>query len=130
MKLAHRSIPGLVALTLIAAAAISAGRLPVQILGAVIAGILVINGTLTGAVSVWLTANRSAEAAAQIEAMRAANLPYCLFPEMAEARIYLMREAGIDIRYSPRSEIACPAPEEIAGYGPDRFGGQICVCTD
>ena len=114
----------------IAAAAISAGRLPAQVLGTVIVGILFFNGTLAGAVGVRLNANRSAEAAAQIEAMRAANLSYCLFPETAEARIYLMREAGVDIRYTPRTEIACPAPEQIAGYGPDRFGGQICVCTD
>ncbi|MEQ9507120.1 MAG: hypothetical protein RLO80_12720 [Hyphomonas sp.] len=114
----------------IAAAAITTERMPMRIFGAVIASILLFNGALTGAVSFWLTANRSIEVSTQINAMKEADQPFCIYPDMIQSRIHAIREAGIDIRYTPRDQIACPAPEEIAGYGPDRFGGAICACAD
>jgi hypothetical protein len=114
----------------IAAAAITTDRMSVRMFGAVIAAILLFNGALTGAVSLWLTANRSIEVSAQIDTMNSTQSAYCIDPEMIQSRIYAMREAGVDIRYTPRAELTCPVPEEIAAYGPDRIGGAICACSD
>ena len=114
----------------IAAAALAANSRAPQILGGIIAAAMLLNAMVVGAAGFWLTAKRGAEANAQITAMMAAGGPYCVYPDMVQSRIYLMREAGLDIRYQPAEAITCAEPQEIAGYGPDRFGGAICSCQD
>lgn len=115
---------------LIAAAALTTQKRPLQIFGAGIAAVMLLNTALVGAAGAWLTASRSAEASAQIERMAATPQAYCVYPDMVQSRIHLMREAGIEVRYIPEDAVKCAAPEEIAGYGPDRFGGRICACPD
>ena len=114
----------------IAAAALAADSLLSQLLGGLIAAVMLFNAMIVGAAGLWLTAQRGAEATAQIDAMKAAGEAYCVYPDMVQSRIYLMREAGLSIRYQPAEAISCAEPEEIAGYGPDRFGGAICACPE
>lgn len=115
---------------LIAAAALTTNKRPLQILGALIAGIMLLNAALVGAAGFWLTETRSAEASTQISRLAETGEAYCIYPDMVQSRIQMMREAGITVRYTPEADIACPDPEEIAAYGPDRFGGKICACTE
>lgn len=114
----------------IAAAAISTEKRAVQILGTVIAAAMLFNATLVGASGFWLTAKRHVEASAQVGMMAASGNTYCVYPDMVQSRIHVMREAGITVRYTPPDAVSCAAPEELAGYGPDRFGGAICVCPE
>ncbi|MGE6697445.1 hypothetical protein ACQKH5_07130 [Hyphomonas sp. NPDC076900] len=114
----------------IAAAALAANSRAAQILGSLIVALMLLNSLIVGAAGSWLTAKRGAEANAQINAMVAAGESYCVYPDMVQSRIYLMREAGLDIRYQPAEAIACTEPQEIAGYGPDRYGGAICACQN
>ena len=115
---------------LIAAAALTTNKRPLQILGALIAGIMLLNAALVGAAGFWLTETRSAEASAQISRLAETGEAYCIYPDMVQSRIQMMREAGIKAHYTPDADIACPDPEEIAAYGPDRFGGKICACPE
>ncbi|MFN3314713.1 MAG: hypothetical protein ACK46Q_14780, partial [Hyphomonas sp.] len=112
----------------IAAAAITLPRLPVQIFGTLIALVMLLNAGLTTASGLWLTTKRSAAVNEQINTMANTDQSYCVYPDMVHSRLYLMREAGIQVQYAPRGTLTCSAPEEIAGYGPDRHGGQICLC--
>lgn len=112
----------------LAAAAITIQRLPVQVLGTATACVLLLNAAIAGASGLWLTTNRSAAVTGQIQTMQQTDQPYCVFPQMVHSRLYLMREAGIQVQYVPADDLSCPAPEEIAGYGPDRQGGGICLC--
>ncbi|PKP80771.1 MAG: hypothetical protein CVT79_13385 [Alphaproteobacteria bacterium HGW-Alphaproteobacteria-18] len=112
----------------IAAAALAANSRAMQTLGGLIAAVMLLNAVIVGAAGLWLTANRGAEATAQINIMAASGETYCVYPDMVQSRIYLMREARLDIRYQPAEAIACAEPQEISGYGPDRFGGAICAC--
>lgn len=112
----------------LAAAAMTVQRLPVQILGGLIAIILLLNAGLSAASGLWLSAKRSAAVDDQLDGMRRSEQTYCVYPEMVHSRLYLMREAGIRVQYMPPSGLVCTEPEEIAGYGPDRHGGRICVC--
>ena len=114
----------------IAAAALAANSRLSQILGGLIAAAMLFNAMIVGAAGLWLTAKRGAEATAQIDAMKAAGEAYCVYPDMVQSRIYLMRETGLSIRYQPAEAVSCAEPQEIAGYGPDRFGGAICACPD
>lgn len=114
----------------IAAAALAADSRLSQLLGGLIAAVMLFNAMIVGAAGLWLTAKRGAEATAQIDAMKAAGEAYCVYPDMVQSRIYLMREAGLNIRYQPAEAVSCAQPQEIAGYGPDRFGGAICACPD
>jgi len=111
-----------------AAAAMTVQRLPVQILGGLIAIILLLNASLSAASGLWLSAKRSAAVEDQLDSMRRSKQTYCIQPEMVQSRLYLMREAGIRVQYMAPSALVCAEPEEIAGYGPDRHGGKICVC--
>ena len=115
---------------LIAAAALTTGKRPLQIFGALIAGIMLLNAALVGAAGFWLTETRSTEASAQISRLAETGEAYCIYPDMVQSRIQMMREAGITAHYTPDGDIACSGPEEIAGYGPDRFGGKICPCPE
>lgn len=114
----------------ITAAALAANSRAAQILGGLILALMMFNSLIVGAAGARLAAQRGAEVNAQINAMAAAGGRYCVYPDMAHSRIYLMREAGLDIRYQPTEAIACAEPQEIAGYGPDRYGGAICSCQD
>lgn len=114
----------------IAAAALAANSRVSQILGGLIAAVMLLNTMIVGAAGLWLTAKRSAEATAQIDALKVTGEAYCIYPDMVQSRIYLMREAGLSVRYQPAEAISCAEPQEIAGYGPDRFGGAICPCPD
>jgi hypothetical protein len=62
--------------------------------------------------------------------MKASGEAYCVYPDMVQSRIYLMREAGLSVRYQRAEEVSCAEPQEIAAYGPDRYGGAICPCRD
>jgi hypothetical protein len=119
-----------VVVALIAAAALTTGKRPLQIFGALIAGIMLLNAALVGAAGFWLTETRSAAASAQISRLAETGEAYCIYPDMVQSRIQMMREAGITAHYTPDGDIACSGPEEIAGYGPDRFGGKICPCPE
>lgn len=112
----------------IAAAALAANSRATQILGGLIAAVMLLNAMVIGAAGLWLTAKRGADATAQMNAMAAEGGAFCVYPDMVQSRIYLMRKAGLDIRYTPAEAISCAEPEEIAGYGPDRYGGAICPC--
>ncbi len=114
----------------IAAAALAANSRMSQLLGGLIAAVMLLNAMIVGAAGLWLTAQRGAEATAQIDAMKVSGEAYCVYPDMVQSRIYLMREAGLSVRYQPAEEVSCAEPQEIAGYGPDRFGGAICACQD
>lgn len=124
-----RYVPQLWFVPLCIAAAALANRLrSVQILGLAIAALMLVNAALVSGSAIWLAAKRNAEASAQISDLARTGTTYCVYPEMVQSRIHLMREAGIEVRYTPREAISCAAPQEISGYGPDRFGGQICPC--
>lgn len=114
----------------IAAAALAVNSRVSQLLGGLIAAVMLLNAMIVGAAGLWLTAQRGAEATAQIDAMKVSGEAYCVYPDMVQSRIYLMREAGLSVRYQPAEEVSCAEPQEIAGYGPDRFGGAICACQD
>lgn len=115
---------------LIAAASLTTNKRALQVFGAVIAGVMLLNAALVGAAGFWLTETRSAEASAQIARLAETGEAYCIYPDMVQSRIQMLREAGITARYTPEADIACPDPEEIAAYGPDRFGGKICPCPE
>lgn len=114
----------------IAAAALAANSRVSQLLGGLIAAVMLLNAMIVGAAGLWLTAQRGAEATAQIDAMKVSGEAYCVYPDMVQSRIYLMREAGLSVRYQPAEEVSCAEPQEIAAYGPDRYGGAICACQD
>lgn len=67
--------------------------------------------------------------AQQIYCMALADYSYKQLDGRPESRLYLMREFGIKARYVPRTALSCSAPQDIAAYGPDRFGGTICACS-
>ena len=115
---------------LIAAASLTTNKRALQVFGAVIAGVMLLNAALVGAAGFWLTETRSAEASAQIARLADTGEAYCIYPDMVQSRIQMLREAGITARYTPEADIACSDPEEIAAYGPDRFGGKICPCPE
>jgi hypothetical protein len=115
---------------LIAAASLTTNKRALQVFGAVIAGVMLLNAALVGAAGFWLTETRNAEASAQIARLAETGEAYCIYPDMVQSRIQMLREAGIKARYTPEADIACSDPEEIAAYGPDRFGGKICPCPE
>jgi hypothetical protein len=112
----------------IAAAAIAIRHRPIQLLGGAIVVAMLINAAIVGSSGLWLAGKRTAAAAAQIAEMARTPQRYCVYPDMIQSRVYLMREAGIDVRAVPESDRSCSSPREIEGYGPDRFGGRICAC--
>lgn len=115
---------------LISAAALTTNQRGLQIFGVFLACTMALNIALVGATGFWLTKTRSNAASAQIARLAETGAPYCIYPDMVQSRIHMMREADIEVHYTPEADIACPNPEEIAGYGPDRFGGMICACPD
>lgn len=123
-----RYVPQLWFVPLCVAGALVAVRSKRQFLGLTILGLMLIDSTLVGGASVWRAIERSRQLDAQIADMSKSGRSYCVDPEMVQSRLYLMREAGIDARYTPGAAVSCAAPTEIAGYGPDRFGGAICEC--
>lgn len=114
----------------IAAAALTVQRLPVQIVGALIVTLSLLSAGLSGASMAWLAMKRSAEASAQLRTLQQTDIAYCVYPQMAHSRIYLMRETGLNVRYVDAAAIGCDQPEPIAGYGPDVTGGLICPCPE
>ncbi len=114
----------------IAAAALAANSRVLQAFGGLIAAVMLLNAMIAGAAGLVLTAKRGGEASAQIAAMKASGEAYCVYPDMVQSRIYVMREAGLSVRYQRAEEVSCAEPQEIAAYGPDRYGGAICPCRD
>ncbi len=112
----------------VAAAALTLNSRLTRLLGAAIVAVMLANSMVVGGAATWLTANRSAEASAQIVRLADAGQRYCVNPSMVESRIFLMRKAGIETFYMPVDAVVCDEPESIAGYGPDRTGGLICAC--
>lgn len=123
-----RYVPQLWFVPLCVAGALVVVRSKRQFLGLTILGLMLIDSTLVGGASAWRAIDRSRQLDAQIANMSKSGLSYCVDPEMVQSRLYLMREAGIDARYTPGAAVSCAAPTQIAGYGPDRFGGAICEC--
>lgn len=114
----------------VAAAALTVNNRLVQYLGAAILAATLAGSLAVGAASSWLSANRSMDAAAQIERLADTGQRYCVNPDMVESRLFLMQSAGIDAVYTPVEAMACAAPESFEGYGPDRTGGLICACPE
>ena len=114
----------------VAAAALTVDRRLVQYLGAALVAAALAGSLAAGGASAWLSANRSMDADAQIQRLAGTGQRYCVNPDMAESRIFLMQGAGIDAVYTPVEAMACAAPESFDGYGPDRTGGLICACPE
>jgi len=112
----------------VAAAALTDSSRLARSLGAAIVAVSLAGSLAVGGASSWLSANRSLEAAAQIQRLAETGKRYCVNPDMAESRIFIMQNAGIEAVYTPVEAIACDAPEGFDGYGPDRTGGLICAC--
>ncbi|WP_072393066.1 hypothetical protein [Hyphomicrobium sp. CS1GBMeth3] len=112
----------------IVAAALAVRVRSVQFLGLALAGVMLLDAAIVSGSATWLAAKRSAAASAQISDLARTGQTYCVYPDMVQSRIHVMRAAGLDVRYTPRDAISCVAPQEISGYGPDRFGGLICAC--
>ncbi len=114
----------------IALAALICLSRPIRVLGAAIILLMLANTAIVAATSLWLAGKRSHAVEAQIEAFRQVRQPYCITPELAQSRIYLLREAGVEVRAVAKKDLGCATPEAIAAYGPDREGGAICKCLN
>lgn len=112
----------------IAAAALTDSSRLARSLGAAIVTVALVNSLAVGGASSWLSANRSIEVAAQIGRLAESGKRFCVDPEMAVSRIFIMQRAGIEAVYTPVATMECTTSESIDGYGPDRTGGLICAC--
>ena len=90
-----------------------------------LANTLLVTGAATG-----LAMKRSQAVSEQLAALKRDAGPYCVTAGLAQSRVAIMREAGIDARAIPESAaFSCAEPIAIAGFGPDRQGGRICPCS-
>ncbi len=114
----------------IALAALIHHNRPIRMIGVTVLVLMMANAAVVSATSLWLNGKRSHEVASQMEAIRQAHTAYCITPELAQSRIYLLRQAGVDARVVAKTELGCALPQAIAAYGPDREGGAICKCSN
>jgi hypothetical protein len=90
-----------------------------------LANILLVTGAATG-----LALKRSHAVSEQLATLKRDAGPYCVTAGLAQSRVAIMQEAGIDARAIPESAaLSCAEPVAIAGFGPDRQGGRICPCS-
>jgi len=98
-----------------------------KIAGFAIIAVLGVNAGLTTAASLYLTHDRTTDAKAQIQAMKAAGGEYDIYFDLAFARSEYMRRTGIDFNIvgAPVTS-GCASVDTLAAYGPDLEGGHIC----
>lgn len=122
----------------LAGAAICTSSRLLRIFGIAIGLIMLVNAGVVAGASTWLAGKRSTAVSMQLSELARAQQIYCMaladysykqLDGRPESRLYLMREFGIKARYVPRTALSCSAPQDIAAYGPDRFGGTICACS-
>jgi hypothetical protein len=111
-----------------AAAAMSLDDRPARFLGWVVLATMVLNSTAVFATSVWLDVKRDMAVDAQIDQMRSEGGPFCVFFDSAQARLDLFRKAHLAVT-PVRQAMMCAQAEGLAGYGPDRTGGEVCRCV-
>lgn len=112
----------------IAAAALAARARSAQLLGLGVVLLMLLDAAIVAGSATWLAAKRSFDVSAQISGLARTGQAHCVYPDMAHSRLYIMRNADLNVRYTPRDAISCSSPQPISGYGPDRFGGRICPC--
>lgn len=116
----------------VTAALLVTGRPLARYVALGLAALMLLNATAVGASGSWLALQRSNQADAQIADMAQTGGTWCVAPDMVDSRIWLMRKAGVTVRplSLEAATAACPSPQEIIAYGPDRFGGAVCPCAD
>jgi hypothetical protein len=108
--------------------AVSLDDRPARFLGWAVLVTMVLNATAVFATSVWLDIKRDRAIDAQINQMRSEGGHFCVFFELAEARLYLFRNAHLSFTPVPQP-MTCAQSEALVGYGPDRTGGEVCRCS-
>jgi hypothetical protein len=113
---------------IIAAVAISRVDRPARALGWVILATMLLNSTAIFATSIWLSVKRDVAVETQITKIQSGGGSFCVFFDSAQARLVQFRKAHVPVTLM-RQPMTCPGSEELAGYGPDRTGGQVCSCA-
>jgi hypothetical protein len=113
---------------IIAAVAISREDRPASALGWVVLATMLLNSTAVFATSIWLSVKRDVAVETQITKIQSGGGSICVFFDSAQARLVQFRNAHVPVTLM-RQPMACPGSEELAGYGPDRTGGQVCTCA-
>jgi hypothetical protein len=97
--------------------------------GWAVAILMLANVALVTASATGLALKRSFAVSEQLAAMKREPGSHCVAAKLAQSRVAIMQEQGIDARALPESaEMYCAEPVPLAGYGPDRQGGRICPC--
>jgi hypothetical protein len=98
--------------------------------GWAVAVLMLADVALVTASATGLALKRSFAVSEQLAALEREPGPYCVAAKLAQSRVAIMQERGIDARALPESaDLGCAEPIAVAGYGPDREGGRICRCA-
>jgi hypothetical protein len=91
--------------------------------------VLLVDSTIVMGATAKLGAQRHVAVTEQIRQMRNEGGRPCVFFDLAQSRIVLFRQAALVITpLANPADATCSKLQPLAGYGPDRVGGQICRC--
>ena len=96
-----------------------------------ILGVMAVNSMLVLASSVYLAQKRHSAVYEQIERMAADPNDWRVYFGQAQSRLLLMRDANVRVTPSgvPLAQ-SCERVQELASYGPDRHGGEVCRSSE